>query len=191
MRGTRAWHTFRLFTILSAKKRTKYLKEHSVFFNIGENCLIMDRKVPLYSKLIFIGNNVNLASNVQFVTHDITHLMLNNIENGVNCNFQEIVGCIYIGNNVFVGANTTILYGTKIGNNVIVGANSVVNKDVPDNSIVAGVPARVIGTFDSYIKKRVSRNLYPHNMKPVMEKCSDELVQWCWQDFWKYRKNDC
>lgn len=49
-----------------------------------------------------------------------------------------------IGNNVSLGANVTIIGDIKIGDNVIVGAGSVVVKDVPDNSVVAGNPAKVI-----------------------------------------------
>lgn len=49
-----------------------------------------------------------------------------------------------IGDNVTLGANVTIIGNIRIGNNVVVGAGSVVVKDVPDNCIVAGVPAKVI-----------------------------------------------
>ena len=50
----------------------------------------------------------------------------------------------YIGNNSVIGVRSIILPGVKIGNNVIVGAGSVVTKDIPDNSIVAGNPAKII-----------------------------------------------
>jgi acetyltransferase-like isoleucine patch superfamily enzyme len=47
--------------------------------------------------------------------------------------------------NASVGSNATIMGGVTIGNNAMVGAGALVNRDVPDNAIVAGVPARVIG----------------------------------------------
>ena len=50
--------------------------------------------------------------------------------------------------NVSIGANVTIIGDIKIGNNVIIGAGSVVVKDVTDNCIVAGNPARVIRTLE-------------------------------------------
>ena len=53
-----------------------------------------------------------------------------------------------IGDNVSIGADATIIGDIKIGNNVIIGAGSVVVKDVPDNCIVAGNPARVIRTLE-------------------------------------------
>lgn len=49
-------------------------------------------------------------------------------------------GGVSIGDNVFIGMQSTILKGVHIGNNVIIGANSLVNKDVPDNCVVAGNP---------------------------------------------------
>ena len=49
---------------------------------------------------------------------------------------------------------TTILKSVQIGDNVIIGANSLVNKDVPDNCVVAGNPARVIMSLDRYYEKR-------------------------------------
>lgn len=53
-------------------------------------------------------------------------------------------GEIVIGDNVWIGDKATILGGVKIGNNVIIAANAVVTKDIPSNSLVAGVPAKII-----------------------------------------------
>lgn len=58
-----------------------------------------------------------------------------------------------IGNNVFIGWGCIILGNTHIGNNVIIGAGSIINKNIPDNSVVAGNPAKVICTYDYYIQK--------------------------------------
>lgn len=112
MRGKRLWYMLRLHTIFSAKKRTQYYKDNNIFHSMGDNCLIMDRKVPLYAKLISLGNNVRIASRVHFLTHDITHIMLNKNEsvmsNRKGKKYHEKVGCIEIGNNVFIGAGTCI-----------------------------------------------------------------------------------
>ena len=56
-------------------------------------------------------------------------------------------GEVHIGDYVWIGDKVTVLAGVRIGNNVVVGANSVVTKDVPDNCVVAGIPAKVIKRF--------------------------------------------
>ncbi|MDO4565403.1 MAG: DapH/DapD/GlmU-related protein, partial [Clostridia bacterium] len=55
---------------------------------------------------------------------------------------------VTIGNDVWIGGNCTILPGVTIGNNVIVAAGAVVTKDVPDNCVVAGVPAKIIRNLE-------------------------------------------
>lgn len=77
MTGKRLWQTIRLWSMRSSNSRVAYLKRKNIFGLIEDNVTIMDRKVPLYAKLIRIHNNVRIASNVSFVTHDVTHLMLN------------------------------------------------------------------------------------------------------------------
>ena len=96
---------------------------------------------------------------------------------------QERIGCIEIGDNVFVGSGTHILYDTKIGNNVIIGTCSVVTKDIPDNSVVAGVPARVIGSFDDFVKKALNSDRYPDELKPKGQVISAELAKFLWEKF--------
>lgn len=131
-------HTIRMYMILTATKRATYLKKHDIFYHMGNNCMTMFRKIPLYPKLISFGNNVWIASNVSFITHDAIHQMLNNRINK-KC-FSEHIGCIELKDNVFIGANTTILSNVSIGPNVIVGAGSLVNKNL-QNGVFAGVPA--------------------------------------------------
>ena len=88
--------------------------------------------------------------------------------------------------NVFIGAGTRILGGVRIGNNVIVGAASLVNKDIPDNSVVAGVPAKVIGTFSDFVSKRQREEKYP--VQPVIGNyVPKELEDWLWQRFYQRR----
>ena len=54
---------------------------------------------------------------------------------------------VKIGNKVWIGAHATILPGVTIGNGAVVGAGAVVTKDVPENAVVAGVPAKIIKIF--------------------------------------------
>ena len=101
--------------------------------------------------MISFGDNVHVASNVNFVNHDITALMFRYMDN--NPNYKERKGPIVIGDNVFIGAGTRILYDVTIGDNVIIGAGSLVNKDIPSGTVAAGVPCKVIGKFEDYKKK--------------------------------------
>lgn len=184
------WHTFRLFTILRASKRAQYYKEHNIFHSMGEHCLIMDRMVPLYAKLISLGNNVRLASGVHFITHDISHLMLNNVDEFIvrrgGIKYSEKVGCIEIGDNVFIGSGTYILYNIKIGSNVIIGAGSLVNQDIPDNVVAAGVPARVIKTLDAYLEKRDKDEPLINGIGG--EAVTPEAEEYMWDKFWQERE---
>ncbi len=140
-----------LIAVLPGRKRTGFIKKHRLYGSIGDNCSIQKRKLPLYSNLVFLHNNVHVASNVGFVTHDIIHKMLN--IRFLGGGYVERVGCIEVMDNVFIGSGTRILYNTRIGNNVIIGSDSLVNKDIPDNSVYAGVPARYICSFDEYVEK--------------------------------------
>lgn len=100
--------------------------------------------------LVEIGNNVHFAPHVIVLTHDYGWTVLRGI-------YHEMVGSgdkVTIKDNVFIGLRTTILKGVTIGENSIVGANSLVTKDVPSNSVVAGVPAKVICSIDEYWRKR-------------------------------------
>lgn len=180
----RLWHTLRLWMIPDSEKRANYIKKSNLFHHMGDACTIMERKVPLYPNLISIGNNVHLASKVCLVPHDAIHLCLNSMGASV----KEKIGCIEIGDNVFIGANTTVLYDVKIGSNVIIGAGSLVNRDIPDNSVAVGIPARVIGTFEDFKNNRQEEGIYPAELTPVGYKITKGLEDWCWNDFNARRK---
>lgn len=152
----------KLYLIPNADKRTKLLVKKNIFKHVGENFFFQPRIIPDEPKLISFGDNVVVASDVTFVTHDVIDKVLNKMNYGTTFNYN--CAPIQIENNVFIGCNTTILPNVKIGNNVIIAAGSLVNKNVPDNSIIGGNPAKVIGTFDEYVKAREKINnelLYP------------------------------
>lgn len=109
-------------------------------FNRQGNCIID----PPHCWLIEIGDNVTLANGVYILAHDASTKM--------HLGYAK-VGNVKIGNNVFIGANVTILPNVKIGDNVIIGAGSVVTKDIPSNTVYAGNPAKQICTTKDYINK--------------------------------------
>ena len=132
--------------------RTRFIVEHSnEFKHIGGGVFFKPRMYPADPELISIGDNVKIASDVQFVNHDIIAHMLN--AKFDTRSFNNFEGCIFIGDNVMIGTGTIILPNVKIGSNVIIGAGSIVSKDIPDNCVAAGVPCRKIGEFETMVEK--------------------------------------
>lgn len=108
---------------------------------------------------------------VSFLTHDAAHPVLNKTDKIKSSGgVPEKVGCIRIGDNMFVGSGTHILFDTKIGSNVIIGTCSAATHDIPGNSVAAGVPARVIGSFDEYVEKRLKEEAYPERLRPRVQR---------------------
>lgn len=103
---------------------------------------------PAHCWLIEIGDNVTMAPRVHILCHDASTKQF--------LNYTKI-GRVTIGDNVFIGAGTVVLPGVTIGNNVIIGANSTVTHDIPENSVAAGSPARVISSLEDYLAKERSR----------------------------------
>lgn len=181
----RVKHSIKLFFLGSSNKRMAYLKKHHVFASVGERSTYQGRIVPLYPELIKIGSNVRISSQVAFITHDTIHHMLNRKLREKR--FRENLGCIEIGDNVFIGTGSRILYNVRIGSDVVIGAGTLVNRDIPDNSVVAGVPARVICSLDDLIRRREAAGNIPEGMKVGSQYISPELVQWCWDRFYDSR----
>ena len=108
-------------------KRAEFLKRRNVFAQMGEHCFWQPRNIPPEAKLIRLGDNVVVASEVLFVNHDGIHHVLNGMNKDENTYFRLMLGAIEIGNNVFIGSRSVILPGTKIEDNVIIGAGTVVS----------------------------------------------------------------
>ena len=166
----------RLYMISDAEKRTKLLIKKNLFKSVGKNFFFQPRIVPDEPKLISFGNNVCVASNVTFVTHDVIDKVLNNMDSNINYNYY--CAQIEIGNNVFIGCNTTILPNVKIGNNVIVASGAVVSKDIGDNCVVGGNPAKVIESFDDYI------NMRKNNNDTFLYTGDDQSIKYLWEKFY-------
>lgn len=164
------------------------MKKHHLYGSIGEHCSIQKWKLPLYSNLIYLHDNVRIASNVGFVTHDIIHTMLNGKYPGAG--HIEKAGCIEVMDNVFIGSGTRILYDTRIGSNVIIGSGSLVTRDIPDNSVYAGVPARYICSFDEYVEKSKAYSEQFRQTYGVSKLggVSDELAAKMYENFLKSRE---
>lgn len=149
------------------RKYVDYLRKY-IGIHIGDNCEVY-RSANFGSEpyLVFIGDHVRINSGVHFINHDGGCWVL---RKGIS-NYQDLyhdidkIGVIRVGNNVHIGTNSFIMPGVTIGNNVIIGCCSVVTHDIPDNSVVAGVPARFIETIDEYAAKNSDKFLHCKNMK--------------------------
>lgn len=123
----------------------KNLIIHSRFnFDNGKNIHVGDNFLANYNWTVldvgevWIGNNVWIGPNTDIYTvfHPLT-------ASGRRKHLSAVKP-VHIGNDVWICGKVTILPGVTIGSNVVVAAGSVVTRDVPDNSLVAGVPAKVI-----------------------------------------------
>lgn len=123
---------------------TSYFTKRGMKVGKNFNRQSSTRLDPSHCWLISIGDDVTIGNKVQILAHDDS----TRIYSGYGR-----IAPVKIGDRVFVGANSTILMNTTIGNDVIIGAGSLVKGNIPANSIVAGVPAKVIGKTSEYIER--------------------------------------
>ena len=122
---------------------------------VGENCRLLTAEFGSEPYLISIGNHVLISSNVSLLTHD-----------GGSWPFRDLpeyegvmkYAPVIIEDNCFIGMGATIMPGVTIGKNSVVGAGSIVTKDIPAGSVVAGIPAKIICTTLEYAEKLKRKN---------------------------------
>jgi acetyltransferase-like isoleucine patch superfamily enzyme len=126
--------------------------------NMGEGVRIYGSSYSMFSTepwLVTLGNNVHIVGETAFLPHDGGTLILRSKVPDL-----ELTQPITVGDNVYIGLRCLIMLGVHIGSNVIIGAGSIVTKDIPENSVAAGVPASVIKTLDEYLEKANSNSLH-------------------------------
>lgn len=160
-----------LFRLRNDDYRIKVMRKKGM--TIGDKCLIA-ANVSFGSEpyLIQIGSNVKMSNGVSFITHDGGVFTLRNYKGNPRI---DVFGKIKIGDNVFLGNKSSIMPGVTIGSNCIVGYGAIVTHDIPDNSVVAGVPARVIKSIDEYyegVKDRIleTKDLTYYEKKEIVLK---------------------
>ena len=101
--------------------------------------------------LIHLKSGCRISFDVAFITHDGGTWAFRNTWP----EYKDVIkyGKIVVGENSFIGCRSIIMPGVTIGKNVVIGAGSIVLKDVPDETVVAGVPAKVICSVQEYAKK--------------------------------------
>lgn len=139
----------------TSKGYEQWLREHGVV--IGKNLRLFNHKSIRFDTttpgLIVIGDNVSITADVSILTHDFCSSVFRQKYNDYLPGRSKVV----IGNNVYIGQKAMILRGVTIGDNVIIGAGAIVTKDIPSDSVVAGIPARVVCTLDEYYQKRKAK----------------------------------
>lgn len=133
----------------------KYLRKNGI--QIGSNCIFRAPKTVIIDMtrpyLISIGNGVDMNVNFKIYTHDwAAHVFIGKYGQMINSS-----GSVNPGNNIYFGADCTVLKGVSIGDNCIIGAGSVVTKSIPANSVAAGNPCKVICSLDEYFQKRLRK----------------------------------
>lgn len=129
----------------------------SLGVTVGRNCRFLDITRNTFGSepyLITIGNHVTITSRVQFITHDGGVWVFRDEAPNL-----DVVAPVRIGNNVFLGFGSIIMPGVIVGDNCVVGAGSIVTKDIPSNTVAAGVPARVIMTTEEYRQSCLKKGL--------------------------------
>ncbi len=136
---------------------------------LGKNVTIMPGATidDRYPYLISIGDNCSLSNGVLILAHDAT---IYKFTNG-----YTRIGKVEIKENCFIGTDVIILPGVTIGPNVLIAAGSVVNKNIPPNSCVAGVPARVYQRFDEFLElhKEAVKEVPSFDYKEFDSPCND------------------
>ena len=105
---------------------------------LGENFYSNHNLVILDCAKVKFGDNVFIGPNCGIYTAE------HPIDAETRNKGFEYAKPITVGNNVWIGGNVVILGGTTIGNNVVVAAGAVVTKDIPDNCVAGGIPAKII-----------------------------------------------
>lgn len=170
----RYWRQFRLITIRDGWKKMAFMKRNNYFAAVGENCYFQSNYLPAEPFLVTLHDNVAISAGVRIVTHSALNTVFNHEEETDRylCRY----GRVEIGSNVYVGADAIINYGVTIGDNCIIAAGAVVTKDVPSGSVVGGVPAKIIGSYQDS-KKKLKEFSEPYLDKGLREPCTvEEMV---------------
>ena len=137
---------------------------------IGNNVLLCNNTYMPDPAFVSIADDVVISSNVSFITHDHS---INKMSDKSN-----LFGKIVIGKNCFVGYGSIILYGVELCENIIVASGSVVTKSfTTPNVIIAGNPAKVIGTWEEFYEKYSDFAVCLNEIPSLLSVDSNKLIK--------------
>lgn len=143
---------YEIYSKTSSERFVKMLRKRHV--QIGEKVLFRDPRSTHIDltrpSLVTIGNRVDININFQLYTHDWTSFVFRQVYH----DFVNSSGKVTIGDNVYIAANVIVLKGVTIGDNCIIGAGSVVNRDIPSNSVAVGNPCCVVCSLEDFYERR-------------------------------------
>lgn len=140
----------------SSENYANYLRKKGVKVGIGNTFAAKYIQIDITRPVLLeIGDHNFIHKGTIILTHDWTGWCFLRTHN----EFIPSHGAVKIGNNNWFGENVTICKGVTIGDNCIIGTGSVVTKSIPSNSVAAGIPARIISSYEDYYEKRKSKQL--------------------------------
>ncbi len=131
-------------TIISPLRFFNIYRKGFPALRIGDNCFIGDEVLLDLAADIVLEDHVTLAERVTI----LTHLNVGYVDHPLQKHFPSTEAPVRFERGSFVGTNVTVLHGVTVGEEAFVAAGSVVREDVPPRTLVAGVPAQVIRTFE-------------------------------------------
>ena len=186
MKAKRLIQTITMLFLRNGRRRAAWLKKHHVLGGIGENCYWGPTLMPVYPELIKLHNNVIVHGKAKLIPHDMVNVFLKRAVPGEDFGYDERLGCIEIMDNVYIATASRIMPNVRIGKNCIISAGSVVTQDVPENSVVAGNPAKVIGRFDMFVASRLMNKGRSYDFKNQL--LPPEIAAAEWDFFMKSRQ---